>query len=134
MADGLFGKNWTMNRGQSILGLGSHNPDSETRLYQEVENGYSLTVTGSKGGNPYQWGYVALYDGQPHPVYGRQDVDAITAYKISDKITIGFFTNNAVPGGPYARFVSDDGNSLVVWAGGRNANGAPYFDVIKYAL
>lgn len=97
-------------------------------------NGYKLTVTGTRDGQPYAWNYTALYDGKPHPVQGRLDVDAITAYRINDKITVGFFTKSGLAGGPYSRFVADDGRSLTVWAGGRNANAAPYFGVLHYQL
>jgi hypothetical protein len=134
MPDPLFGRDWRLDRGRSDLSVTSFNPTQETRRYEEIQNGYKLTVTGTSGGRNYSWNYTALYDGQPHPVQGRDDVDAITAYRINDRITVGFFTKNAVAGGAYARFVSADGKHLTVTAGGKNANGEPYFDVLHYDL
>jgi hypothetical protein len=132
VSNGLFNVEWKLNKGMSALGIGSIVPDFETRLYQELPNGYSLTVTGAKNGQPYQWGYKAFYDGKEYPVYGRQDVDAITAYRLDDRNTVGFFTHNQLAGGPYSRKLSEDGKQLVVWAAGRGVTGAPYFDVLHY--
>jgi hypothetical protein len=134
MPDPLFGQDWKLDRGKSSLSVASFNPHTETQRYEEVPGGYRLTVTGSTAGQTYSWNYTALNDGKPHPVHGRNDVDSITTYRINDKITVGFFTKDGVAGGPYARFVSDDGRTLTVWAGGKNANGEPYFDVLHYDL
>ena len=133
MADPLFGKDWKMNSGLSVLGIGSLSPDHETRRYEEIANGYKLTVTGAHKGQPYSWGYTAIYDGQNHPVYGRDDVDSIVAYRLNEYITLGFFFKNNLEGGAYKRTTTTEGNQLTVVASGRNARGAPYFDVIHYS-
>ena len=131
MADALFGKNWKLDPGRTIFST-AFTPAQETRLYEDLPNGYKLTVNGVHNGTPYQWGYTAFYDGQPHPVYGRADLDSITAYRIDDKITIGFFSQKGVDGGAYARKLSDDGKTLSIQAAGRDASGKPYYDVITY--
>ena len=134
MADPLFGRTWNMNPARSRFSTTAFAPDQETRLYEEVPGGYELTVAGSHAGKDYSWNYTALYDGKPHPVYGRPDVNEITIYKINDHITVGFFSKDGVEGGPYSRNVSVDGKTLTVQAAGRNADGTPFFDVIKYHL
>jgi hypothetical protein len=131
MPSALFGKSWNMNRGASTFAAGSA-PDTETRKYEEIPNGYTLTVSGQLNGRPYSWGYTALYDGQPHSVTGRDDVDAITAYRVDDYVTLGIFSKVGIDGGSYSRRVSVDGRSLEVIAAGRAADGSPYFDVIHY--
>jgi len=109
-------------------------PQRETRRYEEVAGGYKLTVSGEHEGKPYEWYYTALYDGSPHPVHGRADVDSIVIYKLDARNTVGLFMKQLSPGGPYARTVSADGRTLVVQAAGRHADGAPFFDVIEYEL
>ncbi len=111
MPNPLFGVNWRQHRGTSLFSLGI-SQDTETIDYEEIPNGYKLTVTGTRGGQPYTWGYTALYDGVDHPVSGRPDVISIQAYKVNDNITLGFFKQNRIDGGAYARIVSADGNSL----------------------
>jgi hypothetical protein len=131
--DGLFGVKWTMTQAKSRFS-GEWIPETETRLYEEVPGGYSLTVSGIDKGKPYSWGYTALYDGQDHKVWGRPDADAIEAYRVNDRITIGFFKKNQKSGGPYARKLSADGKSLEVLTVGHTPEGAVYFDVIQYQL
>ena len=128
--DALFNVNWKLQPGVSIFST-EWKPDTETRVYEPVsDNGYKLTVSGIHKGQPYEWGYTALYDGKDHPVYGRDDVDAIEAYRINEKITIGFFKKGGVLGGAYAR--KTDSDSLTVQAGGRRVDGTPYYDVVVY--
>lgn len=129
--DPLFDIKWTMAKAESRFS-GPFNPEGETRLYEEVSGGYRLTVSGTHDGKSYSWGYTALYDGKDHPVWGRPDVDSIETYRINDRITIGFFKKNAMPGGPYARKLSEDGKSLQVQTVGRNPDGTAYFDMIEY--
>lgn len=133
MSDLLFGKAWKMSPDRSTFST-SFAPTEETRTYDEVDNGYKLTVTGVHDGKEYSWNYTAKYDGEPHPVYGRDDVDSITIHRISDRVTVGFFKQGLVPGGPYARFVSEDGQALTVEAAGRHPDGTPFYDVIEYQL
>jgi len=130
MADALFGKTWNMNGAASIFSA-AVKPNTETRKYEEIPNGYKLTVSGTRNGQRYSWGYTALYDGKPHAVTGRDDVDAITAYRCDDQVTVGFFTNKGVDGGAYGR-ATLDGRNLKVIAAGKDASGSPYFDVIQY--
>jgi hypothetical protein len=131
--DLLFSKTWKANVEKSLFST-NWTPDSETRLYEKLDNGYTLTVSGNHAGKLYKWGYTAFYDGKPHAVYGRKDVDNIVAYRVTDLITIGFFNKGEGPGGPYARFVSEDGKTLTVQTVGRHENGEVYFDVIHYEL
>lgn len=63
---------------------------------------------------------------------GRSDINAIQAYKVSDQITLGFFKQNGIDGGAYARTLSADGNSLKVIAAGKRPDGSAYFDVLNY--
>jgi hypothetical protein len=107
-------------------------PDSETRKYEEIPGGYKLTVTGTQSGESYTWGYTALYDGKDHPIHGRSDADAIEAYRLSDRITIGFFKKDGEIGPLYRRNVSADGATLEVLMAGRNADNSAYYDVIIY--
>ena len=93
MADPLFGKLWRMDLGKSAFST-SFKPNAETRLYELVPGGYKLTVNGSFAGKDYSWNYTALYDGKPHPVYGRPDVDAITIYRISEADWTEFLKQN----------------------------------------
>jgi len=127
----LFGVEWGMAKAESLFSS-SFSPEGETRLYEGVPGGYRLSVKGTHNGKPYSWGYTAIYDGKDHPVWGRPDADSIEAYRINDRITIGFFKKNGVPCGPYTRKVSADGKSLQVQTVGRNADGSVYFDVIEY--
>jgi hypothetical protein len=127
----LFGVNWTLNKGASVFST-NWTPDSETRLYEETSTGYKLQVFGVHQGKPYSWGYDAKYDGQDHAVTGRPDVDAIEAYKVNDRITIGFFKKGAALAGPYARKLSADGKTLTVQTVGKRDDGTVYFDVIEY--
>lgn len=127
----LFGIEWKLDAGLSILSSGEA-PESETRLYEELENGYKLTVMGESQGRNYEWGYTAFYDGHDHAVYGREDVDAIEPYRINDHITIGFFKKDSIYAGPYARKENLTGDQLTVQTVGRNADGSVFFDVKEY--
>jgi len=131
MSDKLFDKTWNVDKGISVFSTG-WSPDTETRVYEKVGEGYKLTVKGTHNGRPYEWGYTAQYDGQDHPVYGRPDVDSIEAYRVDDNITIGFFKKAGEYGGPYARKVSADGKELTVQTVGKRDDGTVYFDVIRY--
>jgi hypothetical protein len=131
--DGLFGVKWTLAKAKSHFSA-EWSPDTETRLYEEVPGGYKLTVSGEHKGKPYSWGYTALYDGQDHKVWGRPDADAIEAYRINDRITIGFFKKGGIPAGPYSRFLSADGKTLQVQTVGRTPEGKVYFDVVEYEM
>lgn len=130
MTDALFGKNWVMDPGSSMM-MTATAPDSETRRYDEIPNGYSLKVDGSRGGVPYTWGYTALYDGKDHSVHGRTDADAIEAYRLSDRMTIGFFKKKGDVGVLYQRKVRQDG-ALEVLMAGKHDDGTAYWDVIVY--
>ncbi|MFJ2386251.1 hypothetical protein [Pseudomonas koreensis] len=131
--DQLFGKAWSINKNTSLFST-NWKPDSETRLYEAVPgDGYRLTVAGVHNGKAYRWGYTAFYDGKDHPVYGREDVDTIEAYRVNDKITIGFFKKDGIYGGPYARKLSEDGKSLTVQTVGKLPDGSAFFDVIDYS-
>ena len=128
----LFDTTWNLVKPNSRFTTQSWNPDSESRLYEEIPGGYKLTVSGTKAGVPYPWDYTAIYDGNDHPVNGRPDVDAIEAYKVNDQITIGFFKKNGIEVAAYKRGLSSDGKSLSVVASGINTDGTIYFDVIEY--
>jgi hypothetical protein len=39
-------------------------PATETRRYEQVGDGYKLTVSGTRDGKPYSWSYTAQYDGK----------------------------------------------------------------------
>lgn len=130
--DPLFEKKWTSNISKSKFST-TWKPNSETRLYEKLDNGYKLTVSGENNGKKYEWGYTAHYDDKKYPVHGREDVNGIKIYEINDKITVGFFFSDDSPGGPYARFVSEDGKRLTVQTVGRH-DGQVYFDVIEYEL
>lgn len=132
MPDPLFGVRWQMDSNASLFSLGSPPAAQETRHYEEVPNGYRLTVDGSRGGQRYNWGYTALYDGADHSVTGRPDVDAIQAFIANDRITIGFFKKNGVDVAGYQRVLSADGNTLKVFASGKRSDNSTYFDVISY--
>jgi len=132
MTDPLFGKQWKMSRAASAFST-AFSPETETRLYEERPNGYKLTVSGVHGGKEYSWGYEAYHDGKPYPVHGRDDVDSITIFRLNDARTVGFFELAGSVAGPYARRLSDDGNSLTVEAAGRR-DGTPFYDVINYHL
>src|SRR5689334_15001456 len=127
MPDPLFDVNWTLDNAKSRFST-DWSPETETRLYEETEDGYRLTVSGTHNGKPYKWGYTAKYDGKNHPVYGRSDVDAIEAYRVNDRITIGFFkkTGTDSPGGPYSRKISEDGKKLQVQTVGTRDDGTVY--------
>jgi hypothetical protein len=132
-SDPLFGKTWREIPDRSTFST-EFAPSDETRVYEPVDGGYKLTVSGTRGGREYSWHYTALYDGKPHPVHGRSDVDAVTIYKLDDRTTVGLFMKQLSPGGPYARQLSEDGQTLTVQAAGRNTDGTPFFDVIEYSL
>jgi hypothetical protein len=131
MTEGLFGKKWNLVLGSSRFSA-EFRPERETRAYEEVPGGYKLTVTGTSAGQPYSWSYTALYDGKPHSVHGRKDVDSILAYKVDDHVTLGVFLKQGVRTGGYVRLVSLSGGELQVLAAGINEKGAPYFDVLTY--
>ncbi len=132
MADPLFDKTWNMLPAKSLFSA-TLTPVAETRLYDSRPNGYKLTVNGTQSGKPYQWWYEAYYDGNAHPVHGRNDVDSITIYKLDAFNTVGFFENGNQPAGAYRRKISADGATLIVEAAGRG-NGQPFYDVIEYRL
>jgi hypothetical protein len=131
MSDKLFNVNWTMNKGKSQFSAG-WDPDTENRKYEEIPNGYKLTVSGTHNNHPYLWQYTAKYDGKDHRVTGRADVDSIQAFRVNNDITLGFFKKVGVFGGSYARIVSSDGRTLTVLAAGKREDGTVYFDVIEY--
>lgn len=130
--DPLFNVNWTLDSEKSLFNE-QWAPNTENRVYTPVgDNGYTLKVSGVHKGKPYEWGYTAQYDGKDHTVYGRDDVDTIEAYRINDRITVGFFKKGNVPAGPYKRKLSEDGKSLEVETVGRRPDGTFYYDVISY--
>ena len=100
--------------------------------YEEIPNGYKLTVQGTRNGVAYTWGYTALYDGRPHPVTGRDDFDAITAYKVDQYITLGNFTKAGIDVAGYQRGGNAAGTALKVIASGKRLDGSTYFDVMQY--
>jgi hypothetical protein len=126
---GLFGTQWKLTPHNSTFSA-NFNPSNEARQYDQLENGYKLTVSGTQKGSPYKWSYTAYYDNKPHAVEGRDDVDAITIYKYGDNITGGWFTKNGETVAAYARILA--GNTLTVIASGRR-EGSPYFDTIRYS-
>jgi hypothetical protein len=130
----LFAGNWKLAPKRSKFTTSAWNPESEDRSYKAVRGGYELTVTGIRNGEPYSWGYTAIYDGKDHPVQGRKDVDAIEAYKVNDRITIGFFKKKGKEVAAYKRHLSIDGKSLSVVASGVNTDGSIYFDTIEYKI
>jgi hypothetical protein len=131
MSDPVFGKNWKINTQKSTVTTSSPVTD-ETRRYEEFAPGYRLTVSGSRDGQPYEWGYTVGEDGIRCPVHGRSDVDTIEKHRINDFITVGSFTKNGRVVASYRREVEPDGTALTVVASGRSDNGAPYFDVLRY--
>lgn len=131
MSDTLFGIDWKMNKGLSAFS-GGWSPEQETRLYEKLDNGYKLTVSGEHQGQPYEWHYTAFYDGKTHAVSGRSDANGIVIYKLNDKETAGFFSLNSLPVGAYKRTVNDDGTSLQVEAAGKRTDGSAYYDVVTY--
>jgi hypothetical protein len=133
MSETLFGKKWQMTAGKSMFSTSSSRPNNETRLYEPIENGYKLTVSGSQDGKPYEWGYTAKYDGKDHPVHGRSDVDAIVAHRVTDHITIGTFKKNGGLIAFYKRTVNPNSTSLTVEMGGRQSDGTAYYNVVEYA-
>lgn len=128
----LFDVKWTLVPRASKFTTPSWNPSRETRVYKQVRGGYELTVSGVRAGKPYTWSYRALYDGKDHAVKGRKDVDAIEAYKVNDRTTIGFFKKRGEEVAGYKRTISIDGRSLSVVASGINDDGTIYFDRIEY--
>lgn len=132
MADPLFGVTWKLDKPASIFSLGT-GPDNETRDYKEIPKGYSLSVKGTHAGVPYTWSYTALYDGADHPVTGRSDVDAIAAYKVDDRVTLGIFKKNGQDVALYAQVVAQDNKGLRVLTSGKDAKGAAYFDALTYS-
>jgi hypothetical protein len=130
----LFDANWKLIPKRSTFTTSVWKPESENRLYKAVRGGYELSVTGIKNGEPFSWGYTAIYDGQDHPVHERKDVDAIEAYKVNNQITIGFFKKKGKEVAAYKRSLSDDGKSLSVIASGVNTDGSIYFDSIEYKV
>jgi hypothetical protein len=127
----LFDVNWSLESSRSKFSVAGWNPAHETRLYEEVRGGYKLTVKGTNQGTPYQWGYTALYDGKDHPVHGRPDIDSIEAYRVNDRITIGFFKKDGAEVAMYKRGLLSE-KSLQVVASGLDEKGAAYFDVVEY--
>lgn len=128
--DPVFGQNWDMNTAASVFT--AWRPDSETRLYEQVGQGYKLTVTGTRNGQPYKWGYTATTDGKPCPVHGRPDVDMIVKHVVNNLITVGSFTKDGKIVAEYRRATSQDGKELTVVVSGRAPEGGAYFDVLRY--
>jgi hypothetical protein len=54
------------------------------------------------------------------------------AFKVNDKVTIGFFKKDGIYGGPYARKLSQDNSSLTVQTVGKRDDGSVYCDVLEY--
>ena len=130
----LFNVKWMLVPKKSKFTTSTWNPETETRSYKAVQGGYALGVEGTKDGKPYSWGYTAIYDGKDHPVTGRKDIDAIEAYKVDSRVTIGFFKKRGKEIAFYKRALSLDGKSLSVVASGINADGSIYFDTIEYKV
>ena len=129
----LFNKNWSAKIDKSLFSKKTK-PLTETRLYEKgKKSGYRLTVRGTRpNGSNYEWGYEAKKDGKAFPIYGREDADAIIAYKVTEEITIGDFLKKGKIVAAYKRSISKDGKKLtVVFAGIDNKN-KPYFNVIEY--
>ena len=131
MNDKLFNRNWNANVGASTFST-AWKPSTEERLYERVEGGYKLTVKGTNSGADYEWGYTAIKDGEEFPVHGRNDVDSIIAYKVTEEITIGDFLKGGKVVALYKRKMSLDGSSLQVIVAGVDNDAKPYFDVIEY--
>lgn len=131
--DPLFSNTWRMQPEASSFSS-TFSPETETRLYEALENGYKLSVSRVSAGTDYSWTYTAFYDGARHPVSGREDVDSIEIHRIDQHTTVGFFYQGLSPGGPYRRTVSEDGMNLLVETAGRNSDGSPFYDVINYAI
>jgi hypothetical protein len=130
MANSLFGAQWRSTNSKSIF-TSNFRPSQESRRYDELDNGYTLTVQGEQAGQQYTWTYTAYYDGRAHPVAGRDDVDSIIISKDNDDVTSGWFLKDGVVVAGYQR---GGGGSpeLVVTAGGRRLDGSTYFDTIHY--
>lgn len=128
----LFGVTWDLVPRRSKFTSAAWNPETESRAYRQVRGGYGLIVSGVRNGSEYSWGYTALYDGQDHKVTGRNDVDAIEAYRVTPLITIGFFKKRGKEVAAYKRTIQSDGGTLAVVASGINPDGSIYFDTITY--
>ena len=129
MALNIFGKEWKLDAGKTTF-TSTFKPNQETRKYDELQNGYTLTVKGTNQGKPYQWSYTAYYDGKPHAVTGRDDVDSIIIYTYGNGLTGGWFLKDGKTVAAYQR-----GGSLAleVTAGGLRPDGSVYFDTIQYS-
>ena len=132
LTDPFFGKNWEISKRSSSFS--SWKPDTEKRIYEKVGAGYRLTVSGIRDGKPYRWGYTATTDGQPCPVHGRSDVDAIEKHQITNLITVGSFTKDGKIVAEYRRVTASNGKTLTVVVSGRSPDGTAYFDVLKYKV
>jgi hypothetical protein len=125
----LFGT-WKQNPTYSAY-LPGPNPESHVRVYEESGEGFKVTCNETIGGKAISWNYTApAYDGKIYPVHGREDVNGIKSYKLSDTETLGMFTKDGGEVGAYKRQTSDDGKTLTVIESGKdNGAGKPYWNV-----
>lgn len=128
-ANNLFGT-WKQDSGRSAYSPGPK-AKSHTRIYEKSGEGFKVSCEETIDGKAVSWNYTApAYDGKIYPVHGRNDVNGIKSYRLSDTQTLGIFTKDGGEVGAYRRDISADGKTLtVIESGVDNGEGKPYWNV-----
>jgi len=123
----LFGT-WSQDSTRSLYRPG---PVAKThvRIYERVGRGFKVSCKENIAGRQVSWSYSApAYDGKIYPVTGRNDVDGIKSYKLSDTETLGIFTKDGREVAAYKRTISKDGTLTVIESGIDNGEGKSYWN------
>ena len=111
--DILFGT-WILQPGLSMY-LNQDPPQSQIRVYKAHEEGIEAIITTVEANGVEQTSsYVADFDGEPHPVYGLENSDAISMERQDAYTTLSTFSHAGNVTGTAERRISTTGTTMTI--------------------
>ena len=123
---------WTLNAEQSTFTPGP-GWRSQTRVYQAIPEGVSVTWTGvDAGGESMQVSYTYQYDGRDYPMKGSASYDSLNAARIDERTVRSEEKRDGKVVGVAVRAVSPDGKRLTITDEGTNRKGQKFSQVLVF--
>jgi hypothetical protein len=106
---------------------------SQTRVYQAIPSGVSVTWTGiDAGGESMQVSYTYQYDGRDYPMKGSASYDSLNAVRIDERTVRSEEKRDGKVVGVAVRAVSPDGKRLTITDEGTNRKGQKFSQVLVF--
>jgi hypothetical protein len=123
---------WTLNAEQSKFTPGP-GWRSQTRVYQAIPEGVSVTWTGvDVGGESIQVSYTYQYDGRDYPMKGSASYDSLNAVRVDERTVRSEEKRDGKVVGVAVRGVSPDGKRLTITDEGTNRKGHKFSQVLVF--